>query len=184
MTIARRPGVPHVLTLAVGLLMGWGMAGTRAPVLRASGGDRYDESILTSGPTSIQYNEGSKVQVAQDGIYYLDYRGGKLVATIPIFRKTVTGAHMVESFAVRDLVADFKIDADNGPRPHFLMTTGSMSTGSSNAYSDGGAPLFVFEATTRQVAVYRLQQQSVGAVMRPTLELLEVHPFGKPTVGR
>lgn len=184
MTIARRPGLPHVVTLAVGLALGWGLSGARPLPLRAGGGDRFDESILTAGPTTIQYNEGSKVQVAQDGLYYLDYRTGKLIATVPTFRKTIGAARMIETFAERDLVADFKIDLESGPRPHFLMTTGSMATGSSNAYGEGGAPLFVFESTTRQVAVYRLQQNSIGTVTRVSLELQEVHPFGKPAATR
>jgi hypothetical protein len=34
------------------------------------------------------------------------------------------------------------------------------------------------------VAVYRLQQNTIGTVTRPTLELLEVHPFVKPAAGR
>ena len=184
MTITRRPGLPHVVTLTVGLALGWGLSGGRPLPLRAGGGDRFDESILVSGPTSIQYNEGSKVQVAQDGLYYLDYRTGKLLATVPTFRKTIGAARMIETFAERDLVADFKIDLESGPRPHFLMTTGSMATGSANAYGDGGAPLFIFESTTRQVAVYRLQQNSIGTITRVSLELLEVHPFGKPAAAR
>jgi hypothetical protein len=178
MTIARRPGIPHALTLAIGLALGWGVAGARTGVLQAHGGDRYDESILTAGPTFIRYNEASKVQVAQDGLYFLDYRSGKLLATIPTFRQSVGPARVLGSFAERDLVADFKIDVEAGVRPHFLMTTGSMSTGSSNAYGDGGAPLFVFESTTRKVAVYRLEQQSIGAVSRARLDLLEIQPFG------
>jgi hypothetical protein len=184
MTRTRRSGLSHMVTLAAGLALGWALAGSRPALLRAGGGDRFDESILTSGPTSIQYNEGSKVQVAQDGVYYLDYRTGKLLATIPTFRKSLGAARMVDTFAERDLVADFKIDLENGPRPHFLMTTGSMATGSSNAYGEGGAPLFVFESTTRQMAVYRLQQNAIGTVSRPTLDLLEVHPIGKPAPAR
>jgi hypothetical protein len=70
----------------------------------------------------------------------------------------------------RDLVADFKIDLENGPKPRFLMTTGSLGS-----YSDGWAPLYVFESTTNRLAIYRVQQLSVGTNSRPT-----VRPGGAP----
>jgi hypothetical protein len=183
MTTARSPrpttGLILALTLAAGVVLGWGFTVSRPPALRASGGDRWDESILTSGPTFVRYNEGSKVQVAQDAIYFLDYRAGKLVATIPTIRQSVGPAKVIEGFAERDLVADFHLDVDTGPRPHFLMTTGSMSSGAGGAYGDGWAPLFVLETTTRQVAAYKIQQQTIGAASQPRLELMEVRPFGK-----
>jgi hypothetical protein len=173
-----------VLTLAAGLILGWGLAlglaGSRTPELRASGGDRWDESILASGPTFVRYNEGSKVQVAQDAVYFLDYRAGRLLGTIPMMRQTVGPSKMLDGFAERDLVADFHLDTETGPRPHFLMTTSSMSTGSASPYGDGWAPLFVVETTTRQVAVYKIQQQTIGAATQTRLELVEVHPFGRP----
>ena len=105
----------------------------------------------------VRYNEGTKVQIPQDALYYLDYKGGRLLATIPSFRQSVGATQMLDRFAERDLVADFKIDLDNGPRPHFLMTTGALGS-----YSEGWAPLFVFESTTNQVAVYKLTQQNGG----------------------
>lgn len=184
MSIARRPGVPQVVTLVLGLALGWALAGSRPVAIRAGGADRSDESVLVAGPTIVQYNEASKVQVAQDGLYYLDYKTGKLLATIPTMRRSAGSSRVLEGFAERDLVADFKLDLDTGPRPHFLMTTGSMSNGSASAFGDGSAPLFVFESSTRQVAVYRLQQRQVGTLSRPILELLEVQPFGKPAAPR
>ena len=59
---------------------------------------------------------------------------------------------LLDSFAERDLVADFKLDLDGGARLRFLMATGSLGR-----YSAGWAPLYVFETTTGQVAVYRMQ---------------------------
>ncbi|MFO0908300.1 MAG: hypothetical protein U0794_08060 [Isosphaeraceae bacterium] len=176
--------VPHALTLLCGIAIGWLASGPRTPALLAHGGDRWDDSILTAGPLYTRYNKGTQVQVSQDALYYLDYRAGKLVATIPTYRQSIGPARILETFAERDLVADFKIALDNGPRPHFLMTTGSMAQGSSSAYGDGWAPLFVFESTSRQVAVYRIQQQSIGTSMQTRLELLEVRPFtGAPGPG-
>ena len=180
-----RPRAPHVLTLAAGLAFGWGLASVRPAPVRAGGGDRWDESVLAAGPSSIKYNEGSKVQVAQDAIYYLDYRAGKLFGTVPSMRQLVGETTLLGGFAERDLVADFKLDADNGPRPHFLMTTVGISTGAANTYGDGWAPLFVFETTTRQVGVYKITNQTVGSSNQVKFDLLETRAFGKtPAASR
>ena len=180
-----RPQMTPVVFLAVGLAIGWGLAGARTTAIHASGGDRWDESVVTAGPTSIRYNDSSKVQVAQDAIYYLDYRSGKLLGTIPSYRPQAGSTKVITGFAERDLVADFKLDLDTGPRPHFLMTTGSLYTGSTSIYGDGWAPLFVFESSTRQVATYRIKEQALGATANLTIELLEILPFGtKPVAAR
>jgi hypothetical protein len=184
MTIARGSSVPHVITLVVGLVLGWGLAGSRAPALLAHGGDRWEESVLATGPTFVRYNEGSKTQVAQDAVYFLDYRSGKLIGTIPSMRQSVGASRVLDGFAERDLAGDFHLDLEGGPRPHFLMTTGSMSQGSSSSYGDGWAPLFVFETTTRQVAVYKIQQQMIGTVSQTRLDLLEIRPYGKAIASR
>ena len=140
--------------------------------------------MLATGPTFLRYNEGSKTQVAQDAVYFLDYRSGKLIGTIPSMRQSIGAARVLDGFAERDLAADFHLDAEGGHRPHFLMTTGSMSQGSSSSYGDGWAPLFVFETTTRQVAVYKIQQQMIGTVSQTRLELLEIRPYGKALASR
>ncbi len=180
----RSSQVSHAVTLTAGLALGLLLAaGVRTPTLRASGGDRSDDSILTSGPTFIRYNESTKIQVAQDAIYYLDYRSGKLHATIPTIRQSVGSTSVLGAFGERDLVADFKIDLDTGPRPHFLMTTGSVPTGSASTYGDGWAPLFVFESTTRQVAAYKVQQQVVGNSTTVRLDLVELRSFGSQALA-
>jgi hypothetical protein len=171
--------VPHALTLAAGLILGWALAAGRPQALRAHGGDRFDDSVLASGPVYVRYNKGTLVQVAQDALYYLDYRAGKLYGTVPSVRQTVGGSNskLIEGFAERDLVTDFHLDAESGARPHFLMTTGSMANGG-GGYVEGWAPLFVFESTTRQVAVYKIQPQSLGTASVPRLDLVELRPFG------
>jgi hypothetical protein len=168
-------------TFLLGLALGWAAGGTRPPALFAHGGDRWDESVLTTGPTFIKYNEGSKIQVAQDAIYYLDYRAGKLIGTVPSLQQLIGGSKVIGGFVERDLVSDFKIDIDRGPRPHFLMTTGSMGSGGGSTYSDGWAPLFVFETTTRQVAAYKIQQQMVGASQQVRFDLIEIKSFAAAT---
>ena len=155
-----RPRVPSALMLLVGLALGWVLASVRPPALQATGGDRSGESILTTGPVQVRYNDGLKVQMAQDAVYYLDYKTGRLLGTIPSYKQVAGETKFLASFVERDLVADFKIDIDHGPRPRFLMTTGALGF-----YSDGWAPLFVFRATTSQVGVYRIQQQTIGRVV-------------------
>ena len=105
----------------------------------------------------VRYDEGNKVQVPLEALYYLDYKGGRLMGTIPSLHQTVGSSHYIGAFADRDLVADFKLDLDNGPRPRFLMTTGALGI-----YGAGWSPLYVFETTSNQLAVYRIHQQSVG----------------------
>ena len=168
---------PHLLTLAAGLALGAAVASGRAPSLRAGGGDRWDESVLATGPTFVKYNEGTKIQVSQDAIYFLDYRAGKLLGTVPAMQQLVGGSKLLGGFVERDLVSDFKLDLDRGTRPHFLMTTGSMAANAGNTYGDGWAPLFVFETTTRQVAVYKIQQQQVGTSSQVRLDLIELKPL-------
>jgi len=171
-----RPRLANVLMLIVGLVVGLALATGRAPQLQAGGGDRSGETALTTGAVAIRYNDGNKTQVPQDALYYLDYKAGKLLATIPTFRQTVNSTRYLEPFAERDLVADFKLDVDDGLRPHFLMTTGHLGT-----FGEGWAPLFVFETTSGQVGVYRIQQHAIGLKNQFKFELLELRPVRQPT---
>lgn len=166
----------HALLLFAGVGLGLALAGGRPAQIHAGGGDRSGESILTSGAVSVRYDEGKKVQLPQEALYYLDYKAGKLLGTIPTFRQTVSSTTYLEPFAERDLVADFKLDLDNGPRPRFLMTTGQLGT-----FGEGWAPLFVFETTTGRVGVYRIQQQAVGIRNQLRFELLEMRPMAPET---
>ncbi|MDR3618486.1 MAG: hypothetical protein P4L85_03980 [Paludisphaera borealis] len=173
-----RPRLANVLMLIVGLALGLALANGRPPQLQAGGGDRSGESAVTTGPIAIRYDEGNKTQIPQDALYYLDYKAGKLLATIPTFRQTLNSTRYLEPFAERDLVTDFKVDVDNGPRPHFLMTTGQLGT-----FGAGWAPLFVFETNSGQVAVYRIQQQTVGIKNQMKFELLELRAVSPPTAA-
>jgi hypothetical protein len=171
-----RSRIPSVVMLIVGLVLGWALATLRPATVRAGGGgDRSGESIVATGPVMLRYDEGSKVQVPLDALYYLDYRGGRLLGTVPSLHSTVGSAHYIGAFAERNLVSDFKIDLDSGARPHFLMTTGALGT-----YNQGWAPLYVFETTTNQVAMYRIHQQTVGTTATARLELLELRSLARP----
>ncbi|MGE3822511.1 MAG: hypothetical protein AB7I30_24105, partial [Isosphaeraceae bacterium] len=105
MSISRRLSVPNLAFLLVGLAVGWALAGVRTPTLRAQAGDRWEESVLATGPMFIRNNKGTEVQVAQDAIYYLDYRRGLLLGTVPSLQQTVGGTKVIDSFAERDLAA-------------------------------------------------------------------------------
>jgi hypothetical protein len=174
MSVPRPRRLPGAITLALGVLLGWGLANLRAPILHAHGGDRSGESVLATGPTMVRFDDGLRVPLAHDAIYYLDYKGGRLLAVVPIYRGGNVGAKLLDNFAERDLVADFKLDLERGPKPHFMMTTGALGE-----HSDGWSPLYVFESTTSQVAVYRVQQQTVGTVTRPRFDLVEIRSFAR-----
>lgn len=173
-----RARVPGAIALGVGVLLGWGLAQAPSKLVRAHASDRSGESVLMSGPIQVRYNEGAKVQIPQDALYYLDYKAGKLLAAIPMFRQSLGTTKLIDTFVERDLVADFKLELDNGARPHFLMTTGSLGS-----YSDGCALLYVFESTTSQVAVYKVQPQTVGLVSKPRFELVEVRTIANPAAS-
>jgi hypothetical protein len=166
--------------LAAGVVLGWILASfpRPTPTIRAEGGDRWGDTIVATGPVMIRYDERLKTALKQDALYYLDYRGGRLIGTIPSFHQSAGGARLIDTFAERDLVADFKLDAEAGPRPHFLMTTCELG-----AYSLGWAPLMVFETTSNQVATYRLQQQTVGTSTKPVFELVEVRSVAAPVAA-
>jgi hypothetical protein len=176
--------LPGALVLALGVLLGWGLAqlpNSRSVVLAQAAEPVVPagESIVASGPVSVRYNEGTKVQIPLDALYYLDYSRAWLRATVPSFQKGVGPAKVIDRFASRDLIADFKIDTARVPSPKFKMITGSLGT-----YSDGWAPLFVFETVTNQVAVYQVSQQSIGTVTTPKFELLELSAIdGRPAAG-
>jgi hypothetical protein len=169
-----RPRIPGMLVLLLGLLLGWGLASLRPVSIHAGGGDRSGESIVTTGPILIRYDEGNKVQIPLEALYLLDYKGGRLLGTVPSLQGTGTSSRYLGTFAERDLVVDFKLDLDHGPRPHFLMTTGGLGS-----YSAGWAPLYVFETTTSQVAMYRIMQQTIGTTTRTRLELVELRSLAK-----
>ncbi|WP_422930395.1 hypothetical protein [Singulisphaera sp. PoT] len=172
---AVRSNASGIVLLAAGVIIGWSLASLPGPraIVRANSGDRVGGSTITTGPVLVRYDEGRKVQVTQDALYYLDYSSARLFATVPSFRQSAGPARIIDNFAERDLAADFKIDLANGQVPKFMMTTGELG-----AYSEGWAPLFVFETTTNQVAAYKVQQQMVGLASKHRFDLIQVMPVG------
>ena len=126
--------------------------------------------MLATGPVMMGFDNLSKAQIPVDAVYFLDHRGGRLLATVPSYRFIGGKSQIIDGFAERDLVADFKLEADAGVEPRFLMTTGALGE-----YSSGWAPLYVFETTTGQVGIYRVQVGTSGGGKgyKPRFELVE-----------
>jgi hypothetical protein len=163
------------LALLIGAFVGWALASFRPTPLHAGAGDRSGEAIVASGPVLVRYDETAKGPLALDALYFLDYKAGRLIATVPTYQQTNSSMHVLDTFTERDLVSDFKLDLDTGPRPRFLMTTGSLGP-----YTSGWAPLYVFETTTNQVGVYRMQVQlTIGKASKPTFDMIELRSYGK-----
>ncbi len=170
--------VPTVVAVAGGVVLGVLLASLRPAPMRASAGDRSGDSVVATGPVMVRFDEGTKSAIPTDALYFLDYKGGRLMATIPSYRQTTKSLSLIDAFEERNLVADFKLDLDTGPRPHFLMTTGSLG-----AYTEGWAPLYVIETTTKQVGIYRLQtQQTVGKSAKSRFELVELRALARGDV--
>lgn len=177
--ISPRSRVPAAFALLVGVFLGWGLSSFRPIPLRASAGDRSGEAIVATGPVHMEFDETVKASIPLEALYFLDYKGGRLLGTVPSFRQTAVATELIDTFAERDLVADFKLDLDIGPRPHFLMTTGTLG-----AYSAGWAPLYVFETTSSQFAVYRMQLPqtmgtTLGRVAQAKFDLIELRSYAK-----
>ncbi|CAN5897305.1 hypothetical protein BH23PLA1_BH23PLA1_23560 [soil metagenome] len=146
----RCPAMTYLLTLAFGLALGLGVTRIESPRLQAGAGDRSGDSIVATGAVSIQVNPTTKVVFRQDALYFLDYKGGRLMATVPDQIQTGKGTKVLGHFTTRDLIADFRLPP--GTTPKFLMTVGEIGVS-----GFGWAPLYVFETSTKQVAVYQVQ---------------------------
>ena len=168
--MAIRSLVPCVLGMLGGLVLGWLAASHSTPSVRAGQADRSGESILATGPISVEMDQVTRQLRTSDAVYYLDYAGGQLMATIPSLQQTVAGTQILGDFAVRDLVADFQ--PPRGATPRFVMTVGQLGLGTGT----GWAPLFVLETQTKKVATYRLTPGPLrpGGDQPPTFELLEL----------
>lgn len=162
-------------TLALGLVIGI-LASDRSPrVVLARGSDRAGESTVTTGTIATIYNPVTKTSVQQDAVYLLDYKSGRLLAAIPEMRTTGQSRSLLGPFSERDLVKDFQIAP--GGTPKFMMTT--LMT------PEGWEPILVFEATTNQVASYRLETNpaSNNTSVAPKFELIEKRSFSDMTVN-
>ena len=133
----------RILWLVVGLLLGGVVASVtllRPREVQASN-DRFEDYILCTGPVNLT------PRVPTDGVWLLDYRGGKLLGTV-IDRNL----GKIIGWAEVDLVTEFGLP----PRQnvHFLMTTGSIA--------QGQAALYVAEVTSGKFGVYTMGARADG----------------------
>src|SRR5262245_17795505 len=110
-------------------------------VLQAGSNDRYEDYVMCTGavPTGAR--------ISTDGVWLLDYRAGKLLATvIDRTQGKITG------WAELDLTKEFAIPPKQNV--HFMMTTGTIT--------QGQTALYVAETTTGKFGVYTLGSDANG----------------------
>lgn len=143
-----------VLGVGFGFIAAWMLTSSVRPV-RAGGNDRYEDFILCTGPAALSANG-----TPTDGVWLLDYRTGKLLATL-IDR----GLGKIGGWAEVDLVGEFGIQPKQNV--HFMMTTGSIT--------NGQAALYIAETTTGRFGIYTMSPRPDGrpgvAVRRHDLTL-------------
>jgi hypothetical protein len=143
--MGRATGV--VCGIAAGLGVGVGavvavLAMNSPKPAEAAGNDRYDDYVMCTGAVNIN----PKVQ--SDGVWLLDYKSGKLLATaIDKAQGKIVG------WAEVDLVSEFEL----APKAdvHFIMTTGWVSAGQS--------ALYLAETSTGKFGVYTMGAGPGGA---------------------
>ena len=106
----------------LGLLGGWFLFGQVKPI--AAGDDRHDEFIISTGPINTGFDNLPKV----DGVWILDHKAGKLLASV------VGKQGRIQSWAEVDLIREFGI----APRQqaHFMMTSGNIGLRSAMYIAD------------------------------------------------
>ena len=109
----------------------------------ASSNDRYQDYIMCTGAVSVN------PKAPTDGVWMLDYRGGKLLGTV-IDRTT----GKIGGWAEVDLVTEFQIAPKQDV--HFMMTTGSIA--------QGQAALYVCEVSTGKFGVYTMGAAESGGI--------------------
>lgn len=126
--------------LTLGLLGGWALFGAGSPAHGAGNADRNGDYIICTGPI-VQNFTNHKFGFELDGVWLLDYRNGKLLASAV---NRMDGKML--GWAEIDLVKEFGI-APRGAA-QFLMTTGLIAK--------GNAALYLTETTSGKFAVYTM----------------------------
>jgi hypothetical protein len=127
--------------LCLGLALG--CAGTayftHTPRQALAMNDRHEDYVIATGAVTLRQGSDPKFNILADGIWILDYRAGKLLATIidPNFGR-------LKPWAEVDLVREFNIAPKQNV--HFMMTTGTTI--------NGQTPLYITETVTGRLAVY------------------------------
>src|SRR4029077_1615513 len=103
--------------------------------------DRYEDYIICTGAVALN------PKIPTDGVWLLDYRGGKLLGTV--IDRTLG---KIIGWAEVDLVTEFGIPLRQNV--HFMMTTGNIA--------QGQAALYVAETTTGKLGVYTMGPRPDG----------------------
>jgi hypothetical protein len=166
------------LGLLGGMLVAFACLRDGAPA-RAGDTDHFEDYGLCTGAINVEYFlkerrwspdakafKWSRDPVNIDGIWLLDYRTGRLLATA--CDKT---EGKILGWAEVDLVNEFHV----APRQtvHFAMTTGQVGPGQ--------AALYIMETTTGQMGIYTMAPKADGTSGVIILRH-DVSPFRKPKV--
>ena len=108
--------------------------------LQAGGSDRFEDYVMCTGAVT-------GMPRPTDGVWLLDYRGGKLLGTV-IDRNV----GKIVGWAELDLPTEFGLPPKQNV--HFLMTTGSIA--------QGQAALYVAETNSGKFGVYTLGPDPVS----------------------
>src|SRR6476620_5323666 len=125
----------------------------------ASSSDRYQDYVMCTGAVS------SNGKGPMDGVWLLDYRGGKLLGTV-IDRTT----GKISGWAEVDLVSEFGIAPKQDV--HFMMTTGSIA--------QGQAALYVCEVSTGKFGVYTMGAGDGGGIQIRRHDMTAFRAAAKP----
>ncbi|HMP15989.1 MAG TPA: hypothetical protein PKD72_03115, partial [Gemmatales bacterium] len=140
---AKRTWLSMTSALVAGLSIGW-FLNHRDPVWAAGNTDRHEDFVMATGPINQGLSNNTQfLQAELDGVWILDYKSGKLLATT---MNRITGKTI--GFGEVDLVKEFEI----APRAnvHFVMSTGMVVRGQS--------VLYLVETTTGKLGVYSMVQ--------------------------
>jgi hypothetical protein len=130
-------------SLAIGVvagMIGMSLYQGSQPTVQARPNDRFEDYVMCTGACAVN-PLNPRMPVPTDAVWLLDYRNGKLMATV-IDRNV----GKIAGWAELDLTSEFAISPKSNV--HFMMTTGNISTGQ--------AALYVAETSTGKFAVYSL----------------------------
>jgi hypothetical protein len=128
----------------------------------ASSSDRFQDYIMCTGAVSVN------AKVPTDGVWLLDYRGGKLLGTV-IDRTT----GKISGWAEVDLVSEFGIAPKQDV--HFMMSTGTIA--------QGQAALYVCEVSTGKFGVYTMGAAETGGGIQIRRHDMTTFRAAKPPIA-
>lgn len=144
--------MPVAGALLAGVVIGWTL-NSREPVFAGGNTDRFEDFVIATGPVNQALsNNAAFLNAELDGVWMLDYKSGKLLASV-LNRQT----NRMIAWSEMDLVKEFDI----APRSnvHFMMATGNVIKGQS--------VLYLVETTTGKMGVYSMQANETPTAQNP-----------------